>query len=104
MKECVYSVRFPCHYNDINCTLSLSCIHFTVVLSEGDRKANIEVLEANKSSNKDEIKRLRDDNKDLRQKLALLQRVRKFKILYLLSIFLICFRFFIRRIKDDGKG
>ena len=43
---------------------------------QGDRKANIDVLEANKSANKEEIKKLRDDNKDFRQKLASLQRVR----------------------------
>ena len=41
---------------------------------QGDRKANIDVLEANKSANKEEIKKLRDDNKDFRQKLASLQR------------------------------
>ena len=43
-------------------------------LLQGDRKANVDVLEANKSANKEEIKRLRDENKELRQKLALLQR------------------------------
>ena len=43
---------------------------------QGDRKANIDVLEANKAANKEEIKKLRDDNKDFRQKLASLQRVR----------------------------
>lgn len=32
------------------------------------------MLEANKNSNKDDIRRLRDDNKDLRQKLAQLQK------------------------------
>ncbi len=40
-----------------------------------DRTANVDVLEANKAANKDEIKRLRGDNKELRQKLAQLQRV-----------------------------
>lgn len=49
----------------------LSCLYF----AENDRKSNIDVLEANKNSNKDDIKRLRDDNKDLRQKLAQLQKV-----------------------------
>ena len=44
-------------------------------LSENDRKANIDVLESNKNSNKDEIKKLREDNKEFRQKLAHLQRV-----------------------------
>ena len=34
----------------------------------------MEVLEANKTANKEEIKRLRDENKELRQKLATLQR------------------------------
>ena len=43
-------------------------------IAEGDRKANVDVLEANKAANKEEIKRLRDENKELRQKLALLQR------------------------------
>ncbi len=42
---------------------------------QGDRKANIDVLESNKTANKDDIKRLREDNKELRQKLAQLQRV-----------------------------
>lgn len=45
------------------------------MLIENDRKANIDVLEANKNSNKEEIKKLRDDNKEFRQKLAALQRV-----------------------------
>jgi hypothetical protein len=43
--------------------------------AENDRKSNIDVLEANKNSNKEDIRRLRDDNKDLRQKLAQLQKV-----------------------------
>ena len=42
---------------------------------QNDRTANIDVLEANKSANKEEIKRLRGDNKEFRQKLAQLQRV-----------------------------
>eukprot|EP01032_Pedospumella_encystans_P009074 gene9074-10712_t len=41
---------------------------------QNDRKSNIDVLEANKNSNKEEIRKLRDDNKDLRQKLAQLQK------------------------------
>jgi len=45
---------------------------------QNDRTANIDVLEANKSANKEEIKRLRGDNKDFRQKLAQLQRVSAF--------------------------
>ena len=36
----------------------------------------MDVLESNKNSNKDDIKRLRDENKELRQKYAQLQRVR----------------------------
>ena len=44
---------------------------------QNDRRANIEVLEANKSANKEEIKSLRDTSKELRQKLAQLQRVRQ---------------------------
>ncbi len=43
---------------------------------QNDRTANIDVLEANKGANKEEIKKLRGDNKDFRQKLAQLQRVR----------------------------
>lgn len=42
---------------------------------QSDRKANIDVLEANKASNRDDIKRGRDENKELRKKLAQLQRV-----------------------------
>ncbi|KAG5182606.1 hypothetical protein JKP88DRAFT_318591 [Tribonema minus] len=41
---------------------------------QGDRKANIDIMEANKAANRDEIQRLRDDNKDLRLKLSQLQR------------------------------
>jgi hypothetical protein len=41
---------------------------------QSDRKANIEVLRANKLSNKAEILRLREENKDSRQKLAVLLR------------------------------
>ena len=44
---------------------------------QNDRTANIDVLEANKAANKEEIKRLRGDNKEFRQKLAQLQRVSK---------------------------
>ena len=36
----------------------------------------MDVLESNKNSNKEDIKRLRDENKELRQKYAQLQRVR----------------------------
>ena len=42
---------------------------------QNDRKSNIDILESNKVSNKEEIKRLRDENKDLRQKFANLQKV-----------------------------
>eukprot|EP00605_Chrysophyceae_sp_TOSAG23-4_P000005 GSChrysophyteH1.ASY1.ANO1.5.1 assembled CDS len=41
---------------------------------QNDRTANVDVLEANKAANKEEIKRLRGDNKEFRQKLAQLQR------------------------------
>ena len=44
--------------------------------AEGDRKVNIDILEANKGANREDIRRLRDDNKELRQKLAQMQRVR----------------------------
>ena len=43
-------------------------------LLQGDRRANIDILEANKAANKEEIRRLREDNKDLRVKIAQLQR------------------------------
>ena len=43
---------------------------------EGDRRANFDILEANKNSNRDEIKRMREENKELRMKLTQLQRVR----------------------------
>lgn len=41
---------------------------------QGDRKVNIDILEANKNANREDIRRLRDDNKELRQKLAQMQR------------------------------
>lgn len=41
---------------------------------QNDRKSNIDILESNKVSNKEEIKRLREENKDLRQKFAMLQK------------------------------
>lgn len=43
-------------------------------LLQGDRKVNIDILEANKNANKEEIKRLREENKELRVKAAQLQR------------------------------
>ena len=43
-------------------------------LLQGDRRANIDILEANKAANKEEIRRLREDNKDLRVKIAQVQR------------------------------
>lgn len=43
-------------------------------LLQADRKANIDVLESNKAANKEDILKLRDENKELRQKLAQLQR------------------------------
>ena len=42
---------------------------------ENDRKSNVDVLESNKNANKEDIKRLREENKELRQKYAQLQRV-----------------------------
>ena len=45
---------------------------------QSDRKANIDVLEANKATNREDIKRLREENKELRKKNAQLQRVRKY--------------------------
>lgn len=38
------------------------------------RQANIDILEANKGSNKEEIRRLRAENKDVRLKLSQLVR------------------------------
>ena len=43
-------------------------------LLQGDRRANIDILEANKAANKEEIRRLREDNKNLRVKVGQLQR------------------------------
>eukprot|EP00904_Undaria_pinnatifida_P011087 jgi/Undpi1/7108/HiC_scaffold_22.g09582.m1 len=43
-------------------------------LLQGDRKANIDILEANKGANKEEIRRLRAENKDVRLKLSQLVR------------------------------
>lgn len=47
-----------------------------VVLPEGDRKANMDIMKANKEANREEIKRMREENKELRLKLTQLQRVR----------------------------
>ena len=41
---------------------------------QNDRKANVDVLESNKNSNKEDIKKLREENKNLRQKYAQLSR------------------------------
>jgi len=43
--------------------------------AEGDRKANIDLLEATKQANQEEIRRLKDDNKGLRAKLIALHKV-----------------------------
>lgn len=43
-------------------------------LLQGDRRANVDILEANKSANKEQIKRLREENKEIRIKLSVLQR------------------------------
>ena len=43
-------------------------------LLQGDRRANIEIIQANKDANRDEIKRLRDENKEIRMKIANIQR------------------------------
>lgn len=47
---------------------------------ENDRKANMEVLESTKGANKDEIRRLREDSKELRQKLTALMKVRLIEV------------------------
>lgn len=44
-------------------------------ITENDRKANIELLEANKAANKEDVRKLREENKEFRQKVAQLQRV-----------------------------
>ena len=44
-------------------------------IAESDRKANMDVIETNKVANKEEIRRLRDGNKEFRQKLVTLQKV-----------------------------
>ena len=44
--------------------------------AEGDRKANMDALESNKNVNREEIKKLREENSLLRTKLSQLQRVR----------------------------
>lgn len=43
--------------------------------AENDRRTNIDMLESNKAANKEEIRRLREENKELRQKAAHLSRV-----------------------------
>mmetsp|Transcript_8977 Transcript_8977/g.9496 ORF Transcript_8977/g.9496 Transcript_8977/m.9496 type:complete len:582 (+) Transcript_8977:58-1803(+) len=41
---------------------------------QSDRKINIDILEANKAANREDIRRLREESKELRAKLAQLQR------------------------------
>ena len=43
-------------------------------LLQQDRRANVDLLEANKSTNSQEIRSLRDDNKELRLKITQLQK------------------------------
>lgn len=43
-------------------------------LLQQDRRANVDLLETNKGSNTEEIRSLRDDNKNLRLKLTQLQK------------------------------
>ena len=43
-------------------------------LLQQDRRANVDLLEANKSTNSQEIRSLRDENKELRLKLTQLQK------------------------------
>jgi hypothetical protein len=45
------------------------------LFAESDRKINIDILETNKSANREDIRRLREESKELRAKLAQLQRV-----------------------------
>ena len=42
---------------------------------ENDRKTNIEMWEETKKRNVEEMKRLKEENRDFRQKVATLQRV-----------------------------
>ncbi len=44
-------------------------------MTENDRQANVEIWEASKKINLEEAKRLRRENNEFRQKLAVLQRV-----------------------------
>jgi hypothetical protein len=50
------------------------------MIVEVDRKGNIEELETTKNVNKEEIKKLREENSNLRMKLAQTQRVNEFAI------------------------
>jgi coiled-coil domain-containing protein 151 len=43
-------------------------------LLQQDRRANVDLLESNKSSNQEEIRYSREENKDLRVRLSQLQR------------------------------
>ena len=87
VSACAYYVSRSVFNRLFNFLSTTNCLHTCIIhatsfsiknemcrIAEGDRKANVDVLEANKAANKEEIKRLRDENKELRQKLALLQR------------------------------
>ena len=49
---------------------------------ESDRKVNIDVMEASKAANLEEISRLREGNKEYRQKLIVLQKVSTLFLIY----------------------
>lgn len=66
--ECGCSVSFFSFCN-------LILVFLYTMFLENDRKSNVDVLESNKNANKEDIKRLREENKELRQKYAQLQRV-----------------------------
>ncbi len=73
LKTCVNAWEF--FVSDFLSNVYILSYYFSSYL-ENDRAANIDVLEANKSANKEEIKRLREENKDLRKKIAHLSKVR----------------------------
>ena len=68
-EEIIINICFL-HYNSSTDDLKL---HHKI--SESDRKVNIDVIEASKAANLEEISRLREGNKEFRQKLIVLQKV-----------------------------
>lgn len=58
-------------------------------LPGSDRKVNIDVIEASKTANLEEISRLREGNKEYRQKLTILQKVGVHLCYFLSDIFVV---------------